>query len=137
MSSQLLSKNIKLKIHETVLLPVILYVCETWTLTLREEKRLTVFKNKVLRKIFGLKRDDQTDQWRRLHNGELNDLYGKSDIIRIVMSRRVRWAGHVAPMGNERVTWKLIVGKPESKRPIGRQSRRWENNINHDLGEVY
>ena len=76
LSSKLLSKNIKLKIYKTVILPVILYGCETWTLTLREEKSLQVFENKVLRKIFGPKRDE-TGEWRRLHNSELHDLYGK------------------------------------------------------------
>ena len=106
-------KNIKVKIYKTVILPVILYACETWILTLREEKRLQVFENKVLRKIFGPKRDDQTGEWKRLYNGELHDLYGKPDIIRIVKSRRLRWAGHVTRMGNERGTWKLLVGKPE------------------------
>ena len=88
LSSQLLSKNIKLRIYKTVILRVILYGCETWTLTLREEKSLRVFENKVLRKIFGPKRDDETGELRRLHNGELHDLYGKPDII--VKSRRLR-----------------------------------------------
>ena len=74
---------------------VILYGCETWTLTLREEKGLRVFENKVLRKIFGPKRADQSGEWRRLHNGELHDLYGKPDIIRTIKFRRLRWAGHV------------------------------------------
>ena len=72
---------------------------------MREEKRLQVFENKVLRKIFGPKRDEQTDKWRRVHNGELHDLYGKPDIMRIVKSRRLRWAGHVTRMGNERGAW--------------------------------
>ena len=106
------------------ILPVILYGCETWTLTLREEKRLRVFQNKVLWKIFGPKRDDQTGEWRKLHNGELHDLYGKPDIIGIVKSRRLRWAGHVTRMGNERGTWKLLVGKPDGKRPVGRPRMR-------------
>ena len=90
LSSRLLSKNIKLKIYKTVILPVILYGCETWTLTLREEKRLRVFENKVLRKIFGPKRDEETGEWRRLHNTELKDLYGKPDIIRKIKSHRLR-----------------------------------------------
>ena len=108
-----------------------------WTLTLREEKRLQVFENKVLRKIFGLKRDDETGKWKRLHNGELHDLYGKPDIIIIIIkSRRLRWPGHVTRMGNERGAWKLLVGKPEGKRPGGRPRMRWENNINNDLMEV-
>ena len=101
-----------------------LYGCETWTLTLREEKRVQIFENKVLRKIFGPKRDDQTGKWRGLYNGELHDLHGKPDIIRIVKSRRLRWAGHVTRMGNERGTW-----KPEGKRPVGSPRMRWENNI--------
>ena len=91
-----------LKLYRTVILPVILYRCETWTLTLKEEKMLQVFENKVLRKIFVPKRDDQTGAWRRLHNGELHNLYEKPDIIRIVRSRRLRLAGHVTRMGTER-----------------------------------
>ena len=117
LSSRLLSKNIKLKIYKTVILPVILYGCETWTLTLREEKRLRVFENKVLRKIFGPKRDEETGEWRRLHNTELKDLYGKPDIIRKIKSHRLRWAGHVARMGDERGVRKILEGKPEGKRP--------------------
>ncbi|PSN38555.1 hypothetical protein C0J52_14819 [Blattella germanica] len=136
LSSRLLSKNIKLKIYKTVILPVILYGCETWTLTLREEKRLRVFENKVLRKIFGPKRDEETGEWRRLHNTELKDIYGKPDIIRTIKSRRLRWAGHVARMGDERGVRKILEGKPEGKRPVGRPSMKWENNINHDLREV-
>ena len=97
---------------------------------------MQVFENKVLRKIFGPKRDDENGEWRRLHNGELHDLYGRPDIMRIVKSRRLRWAGHVTRMGNERGAWKLLVGKPEEKRPVGRPRMRWENNINHDLREV-
>ncbi|PSN54474.1 hypothetical protein C0J52_05530 [Blattella germanica] len=127
LSSQLLSKKIKLKIFKTVVLPVILYGCETWTLTLREEKRLRLFENKVLRKIFGPKRDEETGEWRRLHNTELKDLYGKPDITRKIKSHRLRWAGHVARMGE---------GKPEGKRPVSRPRMKWENNINHDLREV-
>ena len=136
LSSRLLSKNIKLKIYKTVILPVILYGCETWTLTLREEKRLRVFENKVLRKIFGPKRDEETGEWRRLHNTELKDLYGKPDIIRKIKSHRLQWAGHVARMGNERGVRKILEGKPEGKRPVGRPRMKWENNINHDLREV-
>ena len=109
-STQLLSKNIKLKIYKTLILPVILYGFDTWTLTLREETILQVFENKFLSKIFGPKRDDQIGEWRRLHNGELYDLYGKPDIIRIVMSCKLRWTGHVTRMGNERDAWKLLVG---------------------------
>ncbi|KAJ4441926.1 hypothetical protein ANN_11788 [Periplaneta americana] len=102
LSSSLLSKNLKVKIYKTFVLPVALYGCETWTLTLREEHGLRVFENKVLRKIFGTKRDEVTGEWRKLHNTELHALYSSPDIIRNIKSRRLRWAGHVARMGESR-----------------------------------
>ncbi|KAJ4436270.1 hypothetical protein ANN_18901 [Periplaneta americana] len=95
LSSSLLPKNLKVRIYKTVILPVVLYGCETWTLTLREEQRLRVFENKVLRKIFGAKRDEVTGEWRKLHSAELHALYSSPDIIRNIKSRRLRWAGHV------------------------------------------
>jgi hypothetical protein len=88
-----------MRIYNTIILLVILYGCETWSLTLREEHRLRLFKNKVLRRIFGRKRDEMTGGWRKLHNEELRDLYSLPSIIRIIKSRRMRWAGHVARMG--------------------------------------
>ena len=84
------------------LLPVVLYGCETWSLTLREERKLRVFENMVLRRIFGPRRDEVTWEWRRLHNEELNDLYSLPNIVRVIKSRRMKWAGHVAHMGEER-----------------------------------
>ncbi|KAJ4444220.1 hypothetical protein ANN_06011 [Periplaneta americana] len=135
-SSSLLSKNLKVRIYKTVILPVLLYGCETWTLTLREEHRLRVFENKVLRKIFGAKRDEVTGEWRKLHNTELHALYSSPDIIRNLKSRRLRWAGHVARMGESRNAYRVIVGRPEGKRPLGRPRRRWEDNIKMDLREV-
>ncbi|KAJ4434034.1 hypothetical protein ANN_16353 [Periplaneta americana] len=95
-SSSLLSKNLEVTIYKTVTLPVVLYGCETWTLILREQHRLRVFENMVLRKIFGAKRDEVTGEWRKLHNTELHELYSSPDIIRNIKSRRLRWAGHVA-----------------------------------------
>jgi hypothetical protein len=95
LSSHLLSKNLKIRIYKMIIFPVVLYGCETWPLTLREEHRLKVFENRVLRKIFGLKRDEVTGGWRKLHNEELRDLYSSPSIIRIIKSRRMRWAGHV------------------------------------------
>jgi hypothetical protein len=126
-SSRLLSKNVKVKIYKTIILPVILYVCETWSLTLREEHRLRVFENRVLRRIFGPKSYEVTGEWRKLRNEELHNLYSSPDIIRQVKSRRMMWAGHVARMGEERKVYKVLVGKPEGKRPLGRPSRRWED----------
>ena len=84
-------------------MPVVLYGCETWSLTLREEIKLRVFENMVLRRIFGPRRDEVTVEWRRLHNAELNDLYSSANIVRLIKSRRMSWAGHVARMGGERV----------------------------------
>jgi hypothetical protein len=135
-SSRLLSNNLKLRIYKTIILPVVLYGCETWSLTLREEHRHRVFENRVLRKIFGSKRDEVTGEWRKLHNEELRDLYSSLNIIRIIKSRRMRWAGHVARMGEKRNAYRLLVGKPEGKRPLGRLRRRWVYNIRMDLGVV-
>jgi len=117
--SRLLSKNLKIKIYGTIILPVVLYGCETWSFTLREERKLRVFKNKVLRRIFGPKRDEVTRDWRRLHNEELNDLYPSPNIVRMIKWRRMRCAGHVARMGEERGVYRVLVGKPEGKRTIG------------------
>ena len=91
LSSRLLSKNLKIKIYRTIILPVVLYGCETWSLTLREERKLRVFENKVLRRIFGPRRDDVTGEWRRLHNAELNYLYSSPNIVRVIKWRRMRW----------------------------------------------
>ena len=90
----------------------------------------------VLRRIFGPRRDKVTEEWRRLHNEELNDLYSSPNIVRVIKSRRIRWAGHVARMGEERGAYRVLVGKPEGKRPLGRPSSRWMDNIRMDLHEV-
>jgi hypothetical protein len=92
-----------------------------------------VFENRVLRRIFGPKRDEVTGEWRKLHNEELHNLYSSPDVIKQVKSRRVRWAGHVARMGEERKVYKVLMGKPEGKRPLGRPRRRWEDGIRMDL----
>ena len=133
LSSRLLSKNLKIKIYRTIILPVVLYGCETWSLTLREERKLRVFENMVLRRIFGPRRDEVTGEWRRLHNEELNDLHSSPNIVRVIKSR---WAGYVARMGEERGVYRVLMGKPEGKRPLGRPRRRWADNIRMDLQEV-
>jgi hypothetical protein len=97
---------------------------------------LRVFENRVLRRVFGPKMDEVTGEWRKLHNEELNDLYSLPNILRVVKSRRMRWAGHVARMGEGRGVHRVLVGKPEGKRPLGRPRRRWEDNIKMDLQEV-
>ena len=101
LSSSLLSKNLKIKIYRTIILPTVLYGCETWSPTLREEHRLRVFENRVLRRIFGPKRDGGTGEWRKLHNEELNGLYCSPNIVRMIKWRRMRLAGHVARMGEK------------------------------------
>ena len=136
LSSRLLSKNLKIKIYRTIILPVILYGCETWSVTLREKRRLRVFENSMLRRVFGPKRDEVTGEWRKLHKDEPNDLYSLPNIVRVVKSRRMRWAGHVARMGEDRGVHRVLVRMPEGKRSLVRPRRRWEDNIKMDLEEV-
>ena len=122
--SRLLSKNLKIKIYKTIILPVVLYGCETWSLTLREACRLRLFENSVLRRIFGPKRDEVTGEWR------------KPNIVRVIKSRRIGWAGHVACLGKRRGVYRVLVGKREEKRPLGIPRRRWGDNIKIDVQEV-
>ena len=118
LSSSLVSKNIKIKAYRTIILPVVLYGCETLSLTLREERRLRVFENRWLRR-------GVTGEWGKLHNEEFNDLYCSPSIVRVIMLRRMRWAGHVERMGERRGVRRVLVGQPEGKRPLGRPRRRW------------
>jgi hypothetical protein len=111
-------------------------VCETWSLTLREEHRLRVFENKVLRRIFGSKMDEETGGWRKLHSEELHNLYSLPSIIRIFKSSRMMWAGHVAHIGEKRNVYRLLVRNPEGKRPLGRRRHRLVDNIKMDLLEI-
>ena len=109
-SSSLLSKKLKIKIYRTIILPVVLYGCGTWSLTLKKERWL-----RVLRRIFWPEREEVTREWRKLHNEELNDLYSPSNIVWVIKSRIVGWAGHVARMGEKRGVYSVLVGKPEEK----------------------
>jgi len=124
LSSRFLSKNLKIKTYRNIILPVILYVCDTWSPTLWEERRLWVFENRVPRIIFGLMRDEVTGEWRKLHNEEFNDLYSLPNIFRVIKSRKVRWAGHVACIEASRVVYRVLVGKPERMSPFGRSRLR-------------
>jgi hypothetical protein len=135
LSSHLISKNLKIKIYKTVILPVVLYGCETWSLTSGEEHRLRVFENRVLRKIFGPKKEEDK-LWRKLHNDKLHSLYSSPNIVRVIKSRRMRWAGHVACMGEGRGVYRVVVGRPKDKKPLGRPRHRWEDNIKMDLREM-
>jgi hypothetical protein len=135
LSSSFLTKNLKIKIYRTIILYAVLYGCGTWSLTLREGRKLTVFENKVLRKIFGPKRDEETSEWRKLHEVR-NDLYSSPSIVRLIKSRRMRRARHVARMGKGRGVYRFSVGKPEGKRPLERHMRKWEDNIKMDLQEL-
>ena len=129
-------KNLKIKIYRTIILTVVLYGCEILSLKLRKGRRLRVFDNRSLRRIFGPKRDEVTREWRKLHNEEPNDLYCSLCIVRVITSRRMRWAGHVARMGEKRGLYRALAGEPEKKKPLGRPRRRWEDNIKIDLQEV-
>jgi hypothetical protein len=115
LSSCLLSKHLKIKIYKTIILPVVLCGCETWSVTLRKEHRLKVFDNRVLRRIFRPKRDEVTRGWRKMYN-----LCSSSNIIKIIKSRRMGLVGHVVCMGEIRNAYKILVGKCEEKRPLGR-----------------
>ena len=136
LSFRLLSKNLMIKIYRTIILPVVFYGCETWSLTLREERKLRVFENMMLRGIFGPSRDEEMEECRGLYNEELNDLHSSPNILRVTKSRRMRWAGHVARIGEERGVYRDLLGKPEGRRPLRRPRRRCVDNIRMDLQEV-
>jgi hypothetical protein len=120
----------------SVLLITLVESFVTWSLTLRKERRLRVCENQVLRRVFGPKRNEVTGEWRKLHNEKLNNLYSLPNIVRVVKSRRMRWAGHVACMGEDRGVHRVLMGKSEGKKPLGRSRHRWENIIKMDLQEV-
>jgi hypothetical protein len=135
LSSSLISKNVKIKMYRNTILPVVLYGCEIWSLTLREERKLRVFENRMLRRIFGPKRDEVAGEWRKLFNEDPNDLYPSPNIIRVIKSRPWRWAWHVAGMGERKCAYRVLVVKPEEKRPLGRPRHRCEDNIKMDRQE--
>ena len=113
----------KIEIYKITILHVVFYGCGTWSLTLREERKLRVCEKRVLRRIFGPKRDEATGEWRKLQE-ELNDLYSSLSIVRVTKTRRTRWVGNEARKGERRGAYRVLVGKPERKRPLGRPRRR-------------
>jgi hypothetical protein len=135
LSSGLLSKNIKIKIHGSVILPITLHGCETWSLTCTEKHRLRVFNNRILRKIFGPKNDKATGM-EKTNKEELDNVYSPPNIIQVIKSRRMIWVGQVVHMEDKGVPHRVLVGRPKGKRPLGRPRHRWENNIKMDLKEV-
>jgi hypothetical protein len=118
--------------YKTVILPVVLYGCKTWSLTLREEHRLRVFENRVLKRLFGPKREEYCS-WIKLYHDELKSRYSSLNIVRVIKSRRMRWAGHVACFEEGRGVYGVLVERPEDRRPLGRPRLRWEDNIKLDL----
>ena len=136
LSSNLLYKNINTNIYRTVILRVVMYGCETWSLTLREERRLKISENTVLRRTFWPRRDEVTGEWSKLHNEELYDLYSSPNIIWVTISRIIGWTEHVARIGERRGVYSILVVKSEGKRPLRRPWRRWKDNIKMDLQEV-
>jgi hypothetical protein len=119
----------KVKIYRTIILPVVFCGCETCSITLREEHSLRVFENRVLRRIFGPRRDELMEEWRKLHSGELPNLYLFPNVIRQIKSRKMSWVGYVARMGEERKLYKVFVGNLEGKTPFGRLRYRWEDGL--------
>ena len=137
LSSSWLPENLNTKMYKTIILLVVLCVCETWSLTLREVRRLRVFENRVLRRIFGHKRGEVTGEWKE--NYIMRSLMistPHSVLLRVIKSRIMRWAWHVARMMERRCVYRVLVGKPEGKGPLGTPRRRWEYNIKINLQEV-
>jgi hypothetical protein len=130
-----------MRTYSTITFSVMLYGCETWSLTLREELRLRVLESRVLeirvlRRTFGSGRDEVRGEWRKLHNEELNDLNSLPNIVQVIKSRRMRWAGHIARMGERRGVYRVLAGNPEGKRPLGRPRCRWADDSKMYVQEV-
>jgi hypothetical protein len=136
LSSSLSSKNLKVKIYRNIILLVVLYECETWSLTLREKRSLRMFENRVLRRVFGPTRDEATGEWRKLYNEELNDLYPLPNIMRVVNSRKNEIGGVCGAYGRGERCAQGVGGEARGKEQLGRPRRKWEDNIKMDLKEV-
>ena len=130
------SKIVKIKTYSTIILPLVLYGYETWSLTFREEHRLRMYENRVLRRIFGPKREEVTEEGRRLHNVKFHDLFASPNVILMIKLRRMRWNGHVVYMAERTGAYSVLVMGPEGKSPLGRPRHRWEYIIKMGLQEL-
>ena len=133
LKSNLISRRTKIQAYTTIIRPIATYGCETWALTKNTESMLTVFENAILRRILGPMRDELTGEWRRRHNVELRQLSALPPITSFIRSQRLRWAGHIARMGDETTLKMITQGVPEGRRPVGRPRKRWIDNIKQDL----
>jgi hypothetical protein len=133
--SHLLFKNVKSSVYKTIILPVVSYGCETWSRILREDHRLRVFENRVLRRIFRPERGEVTGEWRKMHE-ELHILFFSPNIIRTIKSKRIICVGHVVHMGRKSNAYKILVGKPEGKMPLGRLRHKREDNMKMNLRKI-
>ncbi|KAG7311679.1 hypothetical protein JYU34_002732 [Plutella xylostella] len=135
LTSRLLSRNTKLRIYKTVIRPILMYGCEAWTLTQKEESQLLVAERKVLRKIFG-PRQRPDGSWRVLKNAELEDLMAGANIVGETKAHRLRWLGHLQRMGEDRSAKRAYMGRPTGRRPVGRPRYRWSDAVEADLREL-
>ena len=133
LKSNVLSRSTKIQAYVTIIRPIVTYGCETWRLTKDLERRLTVFENGILRRIYGPVRDDQTGEWRRRHNVEIRELSGLPPITSYIRAQRLRWAGHIARMEEDNLLKQIVKGMPAGRRPVGRPRMRWSDNVRGDL----
>jgi len=129
-------QKLNIKIYRNIMFSVVLYVCETWPFTCRENRRVRMFENRRLRRIFVLKWDEVTGKWRKQHSEETEDLQCSPNSVRVIKLRTMKWARHVARMADSRDVYRDLLGKPEEKRQLGRPRSRWEDNIKMDLQKV-
>ena len=133
LKSNILSRSTKIQAYVTIIRPIATYGCETWQLTKELERRLTVFENGILRRIYGPVRDDQTGEWRRRHNVELRELSELPPITSYIPAQRLRWAGHIARMEEDHLLKQIVKGVPAGRRPVRRPRMRWSDNVRGDL----
>ena len=129
-------QKLNIKIYRNIMFPVVLYGCETWPFTCREGRRVRIFENRALRRLFVLKWEEETGKCRKQHSEEIKDLHCPTNSVRVIKLRTMKWARHVARMADSRDVYRDLLGKPEEKRQLGRPRSRWEDNIKMDLQKV-